>query len=198
MCGMGDAPLSHSSLRSSLRTHGSQRSLWSLLSYTVEQVFSWHPSCSILLTHSSETKNRQQKADNFSFCAGWETLRYLTLWKPAVFQQASPCLPPRGNKCFPDPLPVRFPCRSALQQNPCFAEVLCATCAGWENRTPKKSAQALFFLPCFQSLVRVERIELSSTAWKAVILPLNYTRTKFWKNKNWYFTTKLIPHIKEV
>jgi hypothetical protein len=28
----------------------------------------------------------------------------------------------------------------------------------------------------FLHFVRVERIELSSTAWKAVILPLNYTR----------------------
>lgn len=32
------------------------------------------------------------------------TLRYLTSGKPTVF----PNLPPRENKCFPDPFPVRF------------------------------------------------------------------------------------------
>ena len=40
----------------------------------------------------------------FLSCAlGW-TLRYLTPGKPTVF----PILPPRENKCFPDPFPVRF------------------------------------------------------------------------------------------
>ena len=41
---------------------------------------------------------------NSRFCDPTETLRYLTLGKPTVF----PFLPPRGNKCFPDPLLVRF------------------------------------------------------------------------------------------
>ena len=33
-----------------------------------------------------------------------------------------------------------------------------------------------------QSSKRVTRIELATTAWKAVVLPLNYTRIKQYKN----------------
>ena len=35
----------------------------------------------------------------------------------------------------------------------------------------------------FSYVVRVGRIELPSTAWKAVILPLNYTRMSIHSNK---------------
>ena len=84
--------------------------------------------------------------------AGTETLRYLTPGKPSVF----PILPPRGNRCFPDPLPVRFsiPAKQSYKKLQEYS---------WS----------------FLYDVRVRRIELRSKDWKSLILPLNYTRFFF-------------------
>jgi hypothetical protein len=49
---------------------------------------------------------------------------------------------------------------------------------------------------------RVMRIELTSSAWKAEVLPLNYTRTKSLYTKveelkHYYYNTKFFPYRQE-
>ena len=54
---------------------------------------------------------------------------------------------------------------------------------GLEPSTSRLSgvrSNQLSYRPKIKKLKRVTRIELATTAWKAVVLPLNYTRMAVW------------------
>lgn len=137
----------------------SQRPLTHIKEYTRRRILLHFPEFNSLCI--SRIQKQPEISDRFRVGADGETLRYRTSRKPKVFRRSLRSLPSStGNHRFPDP----------------FLSSILPAYPEYENNQ--------MFLVVFV-FVRAGRIELPTTAWKAVILPLNHARA---------FVIALNPH----